>query len=313
MPRQINITDFEERLYLKIAEVNANPSKLRYIAPKIYGKKERRSDYQRIFKTMGDCSSEHYEKTLVLPTILMFQSPNQQLGTAELQIKHNDKVSHNNISHTQRLGLIVKKDKTYGLTPLGDQYWHKKVDFKTLFKKQMLRYSETTEENGEVRLLFPYRTCLKVLLKVKTINFMQFAFAIYTLYDSSDKSVQEAIEGVKYLRVNYPKLYLTSEANKQHVLAELNKHFATVFKEADIWSKKTTINNQFIYCRENISLFDEFVEVDSHKAAIKKGCEHKGYHYLADDNQLEFERNPDKRFVKYISSFVTVIIFGLFH
>lgn len=313
LPKQVDVSDFEKRLYLKIAEVNANPTKLRYIGSKSYGKKERKSDYKRIFKTLGDCSSEHYEKTLVLPTILKFQSPDQKLEATELKVMHNGKVSHNNVSHTQRLGLIIKIDKVYQLTPLGVQYWNKKVDFKTLFKKQMLRYSETTEENGESRSLFPYRTCLKILLEVKSINFIEFAFAIYPLYDSSDQSIRDAIEGIEYLRENYPNLNLTSEANKQHVLAELNEHFGTAFSVADIWSKKTTINNQFIYFRDHLSSFDEFVEVNSQKVAIKDGCEYKGHHYLAVDNQLEYEKNPENRLLKYISTFVTVVIFGLFH
>lgn len=305
LPEQINLADFEERLFLKIAEVNANPTKFRYEGSKTYGKKERKSDYQRIFKTLGDYSSETYEKNLVLPTIGKFKNSNQHLEGSKL------KVNHNNVSHTHRLGLIAKTNKTYELTPLGMHYWEKKIDFKTLFKKQMLRYSEITEESGEIRSLFPYRTCLKILLEVKSINFIEFAFAIYTLYDSSDDSIREAIEGIKYLRENYPNLNITNEANKKHVLKELNDHFGTAFRETDIWSKKTTINNQFIYFRQHLSLFDEFVETDSEKMAIKKGCKPKGHHYLAADNQLEYEKNPANRFLKYISTLVTVVIFRL--
>jgi hypothetical protein len=307
LPQEIDLPAFEKRLYLKIAEVNANPTMLRYEDSKTYGKKERKSGYQRIFKTLGDYSSKAYEENLVSPTILKFESSDQKLDGSTL------KINHNNVSHTQRLGLIAKIDKTYELTPLGIQYWDKKVDFKTLFKKQMLRYSETTKENDVIRSLFPYRTCLKILLEMKSINFIEFAFAIYSLYDSSDQSIQEAIEGIKYLRQNYPNLSLTSETNKQHVLIELNQYFGTTFGETDIWSKKTTINNQFIYFREHLSLFSEFVEVDSQKVAIKEGCEHAGHHYLATDNQLEYEKNPENRFVKYISSFVIVIMFKLFH
>jgi superfamily II DNA or RNA helicase len=311
LPHNIDIAGFEEKMYLKIAEVNANPTKLSYATPKTYGKRERKSDYKRIFKTLGDCSTTHYEETLVLPTISKFTKADQKLEKTELQIVHNGNVSHNNISHTQRLGLITKVDKFYQLTPLGVQYWNKEVDFKTLFKKQMLRYSEVTEENSETRTLFPYRTCLKILLEVKSINFIEFAFALYTLYDSSDENIREAIENIKYLRENYPNLKLTSEANKKHVLEELNSYFGTSFKEADIWSKKTTINNQFIYFRDHISLFDDFIEVDTQKAEIKDGCEHKGHSYLSTDNQLEYDKNPDSRFLKYVSTFITVIVFSL--
>lgn len=307
LPMQIDIAKFEERLYLKIAEVNANPTKLRYLEAKTYGKKERRSNYQRIFKTLGDYASDSYKTNLVSTTISKFKKPNQFVDPSEL------KVNHNNVSHTERLGLIQKTDKGYKLTPIGIQYWNKKIDFKSLFRKQMLRYSEATEEGGQVRSLFPYRTCLKILLEVKSINFIEFAFAIYTLYDSSDESIKGAIEDINYLRVHYPNLHLTSEANKKVVLDELNKHFGTSFQETDIWSKKTTINNQFIYFREHLSLFDDFIECNSQRVMIKSGCEHKGYHMLAEDNQLEYEKDLNNRLLKYASAFVIVAIFELFH
>ena len=165
----------------------------------------------------------------------------------------------------------------------------------------MLRYSETTEGEKSERLLFPYRACLKVLLEVKSINFIEFAFAIYTLYDSSDRSIQEAVKNILYLRKNYPNLNITSEVNKKHVLFEINEYFGTSFKEADVWSKKTTINNQFIYFRDHLSLFSDFVEVDSKLVAIKDKCEHKGHHILATDNKLEYEKDINKRLLNYIS------------
>lgn len=313
LPQEIDLHAFEERLYLKIAEVNANPTKLKYIGPKTYGKKDRKSDFERIFKTLGDCSVGHYKNTLVQPTIDQFKKNDDHLESGDLKIVHNGKVSHNNISHTERLGLITKKNKKYELTPLGVQYRNNEIYFEDLFQKQMLRYSETTQDGNKVRLLFPYRTCLKILLEVKSINFIEFAFSIYTLYDSSTESIKDAIDGIKFLRKNYPNLNLTNEANKKHVLDELNNYFGTSFKETDIWSKKTTINNQFIYFRDHLSLFKEFILVDKQKISVIEGAEHKGHHMLSVDNQLEFENDSESRFVKYISSVITVIIFGLFH
>jgi superfamily II DNA or RNA helicase len=307
LPHSIDIKKFEERLYLKIAEVNANPTKLQFQTTRVYGKKERKSDYQRIFKTLGDYSSESYEKSLVTPTIEKFLKKDNEIESSAL------KISHNNVSHTERLGLIAKENKKYKLTPLGIQYWSKKVNFNDLFKKQMLRYSETINDNGISSSLFPYRTCLKILLEVKSINFIEFAFAIYTIFDSSDQSIKEAFDDINYLRKNFPNLHLTSEANKKLVLDELNQYFGTSFKETEIWSKKTTIYNQFIYFREHLSLFNDFIEVDSQKVSIKPGCEHKGHHWLAEDNQLEYDNDPKSRYLKYASAFLMVVIFKLFN
>ncbi len=106
---------------------------------------------------------------------------------------------------------------------------------------------------------------------------------------------------------------LTNDANMQDVLDELNEYFETSYTKTDIWSKKTTINNQFIYFRSHLSLFKEFIEVSPKYIKIIDGTEHKCHHLLSDDNQLEHERKPELRYLKYINSFITIVIFGLFH
>lgn len=305
IPKQINLEQFEKKLYLKIAEVNANPTILKGSAMKIYGKKERRSDYKRVFKTLGDYGYKTYEKNLVMPTISKFKTKDDLLSIEDL------KVNHNNVSHTVRLGLITKTDKLFQLSPLGLQLFEKNINFDEIFKRQMLRYSETIQDKGINRTLFPYRTCLKILLEVKSINFLEFAFCIYSLYDSSDENLIQAIEDIYYLRNNFPNINLVNNANKKHILKDLNNRFGTTFKETDIWSKKTTINNQFIYFKDHLSVFTEFLEVTKNGIKIKNGQEYIGYHILAEDNQLEFEKDELKRLQKYLSTIVAFIIFRL--
>lgn len=79
------------------------------------------------------------------------------------------KIDNNNISHTYRLGLIEKSGKNYSLTPLGEYYLSGRIKPQDLFRKQMLRYSNSLEDNKIARTLFPYRACLEVLknLEVK--------------------------------------------------------------------------------------------------------------------------------------------------
>jgi len=89
---------------------------------------------------LGDYSVESYKKNLVIPTIEKFKSETQSLSMDEI------KINHNNVSHTERLGLIMEEDKKFKLTPLGIQMFEKKLTFEQIFKGQMLRYYSSVKE-----------------------------------------------------------------------------------------------------------------------------------------------------------------------
>ncbi len=299
LPKQFDLQDFEEKLYLKVAEINKKSS---YILGKTYGKTERKSSFKRIFKTLGDYSITSYEEKLVNPTIDKFGKENDTLTSPFL------KINHNNVSHTSRLGLIMPNAKNYELTPLGKKYFKKEIVFEEIFKRQLLRYSNILEENDNTRLLFPYRTCLKILLETKKLSFVEFAFAVYTIFDSSEDSVKQAIADITFLREHYPNLSVLNEANQSQILAELNEKFKTDFTQTDIWSKKTTINNQFIYFRNHLAIFKDFIEIDE---AISITNQTKARNELAKDNKLEFEKDATNLFKKYIQPFLNLVVFGL--
>ncbi|MFH1825051.1 MAG: DEAD/DEAH box helicase family protein [Candidatus Firestonebacteria bacterium] len=304
LPAEFNVKDFEKKLYLRIAEVNRNPTHFDYKTRK-YGKTERKSEYKRIFKTLGDYSVESYKNNLVMPTIRKFQSKDQTLSTAKL------KINHNNISHTERLGLIIKEKTGYKLSPLGIQLFEDKINFELLFKQQMLRYFSSDKQGG--RILFPYRACLKILLEAKSINFIEFAFGLYSLIDSSEESIIAGAEDTKFLREKYPNLEILSETNKHKVLKELNKYFGTNFSVTDIWAKKTTINNQYIYFRNHLSLFNDFIVIDEKNRTMTliKGKEKALKELLLRDSLLEYEKDETILKKKYIQKLIIFMLFSL--
>lgn len=306
LPTEFDVKDFEKKLYLKIAEVNGNPTRLDRKTIK-YGRSERKSDYKRIFKTLGDYSVESYKKNLVMPTIDKFRSKDQVLSVAKLQINHN------NISHTERLGLIVKEKEGYRLSPLGIQLFEKKIDFDSLFKQQMLRYFSLISDKQGSRILFPYRSCLKILLEAKSVNFIEFAFCLYSLIDSSSESIREAIEDIQFLRKKYPSIEILNEANKPKVLRELNEHFGTNFSVTDIWAKKTTIVNQFIYFRNHLMLFRNFIILDEKTGTISiiNGKEKELRELLFKDSSLEKEKDETILKTKYIQKLIIFLLFSL--
>lgn len=304
-PNEISLDEFEEKLYLKIAHVNKNPSTLKYNSPKNYAKLERKSGQVRIFKTLGDYSFNTYFNKLVIPSMNKFKGK-KRVSSIDL------KVNHNNVSHTRRLGLITRDSKDFILTPLGNEYINETIEDKELFKRQMLRYFTEDNKNQNPRFLFPYRACIKILLEVKSISFYDFAFGIYHLYDGSEESILGAIQDIRFLREEYPKLSSVNDHNKSRILKELNDYYSTSYSENDIWAKKTTINNQFIYFRDHLSLFDEFIEIDADKKIVlKHNSESKARHMLSYDNRLEFENDPKVIMNKYIQPFLNVLLFSL--
>ena len=122
MPQEINISEFEEGLFLKIAEVNGEPT--RFIRKtKKYEEKARKSEYKRIFKTLGDYAVESYKENLVFPTLKKFTNEYSLLSMNQI------KINHNNVSHTKRLNLIVAEHNKFRLTSKGIQLKRKIITF----------------------------------------------------------------------------------------------------------------------------------------------------------------------------------------
>ncbi len=305
LPQSIDLTSFEENLYLKIADVNKNPTSENFKISKIYGKSERKSSQKRIFKTLGDYGVDSYFENLVKPTIKAYKGKTNSLDISKIAINHN------NVSHTKKLGLIINDKKNYILTPLGEKYKKGEIKDRELFKRQMLRYFSSLEDGNEERILFPYRACLKVLLEVGKINFHEFAFAIYSLFDSSDDSILQSILDIQYFREKYPNLLLVNEVNRKSILKELNEYFKTNFNETDIWNKKTAVNNQFIYFRDHLALFTEFIKIKNQEIILIEKNAAKARHILSLDNRMEFESNHQTLISKYIQPFINFVIFSI--
>lgn len=304
LPKEFDVKSFSKELYLRIADVNGDPTFIRRLTKK-YGKTERKSHYKRIFKTLGDMSVDTY-RALVMPTMRKFSSVEQILPIAKI------KINHNNVSHTERLGLIIKDKNGYKLSPLGVELFRKKVDFESVFRRQMLRFSLVDDSKGK-RILFPYRAYLKILLEVKSINFIEFVFGIYSMIDSSDDSIQDAIDNIKHLRDKYVNLEILNEANKPKVLKELNSYFGTSFSETDIWVKKTTIVNQYIYFRNHLALLEKFIKIGDKLRTISlvKGAEKNLASLLMKDTSFERIKDTNTLARQYVQGLIAVILFTL--
>ncbi len=246
---KMSISDFENSLTLRIAEVNKNPSKSN--VPNTWTEtapKARKSDMKRVFVSIGDYTLDAYLDSLVMPTLKKFPSDNAEMDGKDI------KINHNNVSHAVRMGVISKKGKKYSMTSLGKELLADKDIYSSISKEQLLKYYCVNKE--EHSILFPYRAILKIFLVFDYITRFEFLYCIYSLRSTDDASIQEALERIQYLRDTYPNIDILSDTNKEKVLDILNTKYNVQFGYKDIWTSRTTTYNQFNYFKKHLWGFD---------------------------------------------------------
>ena len=253
LPEDVNIEAFYEHLTVRIADVNRDPTGTVGIGSRL-GKKERTSTYTRVFKTLGDYNVDTY-KPLVDVTLSKFKNAKDVCTTSTL------KDSHNNVSHSVRLGMIATIDKShFRLTPLGIRYLEKEISFSVLFKNQMLLYSEIS--NGFQ--LFPYRAAFEVLRAMGRMTYIEFLYGLYSIQPSAsmENSIEEICRRISWIRDKVPNVELTSEANREKVRAQLNTTHPVGFSAKDVWTDRLTTGNQYRYVMRHLELFDDLFSTD---------------------------------------------------
>lgn len=278
-----NLNFLMDEIFLRVATVNADPESIKYATAKNYGEKDRKSEFRRVFKTIGDYSVSSYFNSLVEPTL-------KKIGSLKKEIFCNKeiKVNNNNVSHTFRVGLIEEVGKEYKLSKLGSRFINGKENFNSLFKRQMIKYYQVNDKD----LLFPYAATLYMMKELKFLNYIDFVFGLYVLQDSRKDTLDQAIVDIKEIRKDFPMIETLNESNRKKVLDVLNERFGTSFNDTDIWAKKTTIYNQFIYFRNHINLFNTIFK-DSKTSLVLKRDDFKLIDDLLGQNPYMFDDNVD--------------------
>ena len=256
LPKEFNVKDFELNLYTKIADVNGDPTKYATEKPQ-HKRLARKSGITRVFRTLGDYSVESYRKNLIVPTIGKFTSDDDAFVNSEM------KINNNNVSHTERLGLIAKTspDSLYRLTNLGKLFKNSEISFDSLFKQQMIKFFE--HKKNDSTFIFPYRAMMKLLCKLGKLDYHDYIFCIYTLQSTSLESLNNAKNRIVSLRSDYPNIKSLNSINKTSVLKQLNEQFEVNLREKDVWEKRTTTYNQWIYMRNHLCLNAEYIYYDT--------------------------------------------------
>lgn len=256
----IDYDKFCNNLALRISVANGRPTGTTGLGSTL-GRNERGSSIVRVFKTIADYNYKPLKESLIDPTMDRFEVETEQKTRMEILINNN------NISHTQRLGLIRRGSKYYELTQLGRQYKEHEIDFTELFTKQMLYYC--IESNGHT--MYPYRAALKVMSQIRTLNYLEFLYGLYSMDISvpEEEAVGETVAKVEILREAYPNIMATSMGNQETVRNMLNDIMGIEYSERDVWTDRTTTGNQYRYFLNHISLLTDCFIINFRKKQIE--------------------------------------------
>jgi len=260
----IDLNSFLDRITLRIATANANPEGTK-LGFSHLGKGQRKSEYKPVFSILGDYNPEIYYKQLVEPTINLFSDVNREIP------KNSLKINHNNLSHTQRLGLIEETDhKLMRLTPIGQDLKAGSITFENVFRNQMLLYSS---ENG----LYSYRLLIQLLIELDRLSHIEFLYGPYIIQNTGGMfDAEGVVERVVYIRDHFPRIEITGYGNRDDIRRQLNGISPVDIPDKDVWGDRSTPKNKFRYAKNALVLFD-FIEGNdrSYKTPIRIKTEMK--------------------------------------
>ncbi|MBA6264281.1 DEAD/DEAH box helicase family protein [Colwellia sp. Bg11-12] len=262
----LNLEAFSSQIALRIATINAKSHSSQYEQLKVYGKNDRKASVKRIFKSIADYGTEAFKNNLITPTLDRLIDLSAKVGD-EVTTKQMN-VHRNALSHCTKIGMFKENGRgKYLVTQITKDLIDKKITFEGLYQRQLVLYHIVGKEG----VLFPYAVCLYVLYERERLTFLEFVYALYSSQGSSRTELLNSIKIIDYIRDNYPMIESLSQSNKKTVIDDLNSKFGLSYKVTDIWDKKqTSINNQFIYFKNNLSIFPNLINLESMRISLKR-------------------------------------------
>ncbi len=291
----LNLDFFASKIALRIATINSKSQIKKFEKSKVYGKDDRKASVKRVFRTIADYGVDKFNDSLVEPTLEKIRKLNAKEGD---EYNTSDiKVNNNNVSHCLRLGMfeaVKNKRGRYKITSIGIRMAENKLNFINVYRKQLLRYAII----GDHGVLFPYVACLHILHERQRLTFLEFVYALYSMQSSGRDDIKKSLDIIDYIRLKYPMIDNLSQNNKKNVIEDLNSRFGFAYKVTDIWDKKqTTINNQFIYFKNNLNIYKNLLKFESMKITLIRNNKKK-VNELLKENQYYNKNNIDVEKVK---------------
>lgn len=211
----------------------------------------RQSGFTSSFKPAWDYNLESLKMNVVLPTLNFFVGNVRSLPRQTLQI------SHNNISHTERMGLITLEGNNVAITDLGKSLLDNTTSFEEVVQQYLPEYRLFDEITGSA--IYPYKAIAYCLDQIESIRKIDFMFGLYSLTDTSQQSISDAADIIRDLQHHYPDHLLNDRsltiAEKNSILDDLNSHYGTTYVYRDLWTASTTVTNRFNYFMNHLSVY----------------------------------------------------------
>lgn len=291
---QLGIDDIAGKILLRVAEVNRDPANIS--REFIFEPRSRTAGVERGgFTTIGDYNLDSYWKSCVMATLQKYDTFDVGLPRPAITIDHN------NVSHAEKVGAIIKKENKFYVTEIGLMLFECDSfnEAAPIFREQLLKFSKRAPVTRFPH--FPYRFALRVLAQVGTLSKLEFGYAMFIASDLGDRGVSEACERIAYLRATYPRLESLSEANKELVLGALNEKYDTSFKLLDIWSTRTTFYNQFNYLKKHLQVWPGITVAGTTDITLESEGADKIRELL--EKTKEIETCPMDKLVPYFTTF----------
>jgi len=175
------------------------------------------------------------------------------------------KKENNLISHMKRVGILDEIDNNYKLNESGLSYLKNQniEEFKLILKKYFFNQDNIN--------FFPYKMCLKILKKIKSLNELEFLYGIYICKNTSQIEINKCIERIKEVRtMNINLEYYKQNINSlEKLIFKLNNKFRIQLDEKSFelkdFLKIGRIGGEFPYLRNHITTLwmDEFTFNDN--------------------------------------------------
>ena len=284
--------DFSDNINLMIATYNKDIDDTKPDENFWKEKDARKSQLKRVFVSIGDYTLDKYKESLIVPTLKKYIAEEE---ITEVRTSAEIKINNNNVSHTRRFGAIVKEGNNYRITDIGKSLLENNyANYQELAKRQLLYYYSINKENN--RILYPYRTILKVLLETDFLTRLEFLYCVYSLRSTEEYDISSAIENIMYIRETFPGIDYLNTQNQERALELLNTKLDVEFAYKDIWTSRTTAYNQFNYFKKHLLYFDDiFFDNEKNKIMIDINKKNKIKKMLLDTVEIEKYNIEDEK------------------
>ena len=187
---EFSIMDFSDNINLRIATYNKDIDDTKPDENFWKEKDARKSQLKRVFVSIGDYTLDKYKESLIVPTLKKYIAEEE---ITEVKTSAEIKINNNNVSHTRRFGAIVKEGNNYRITDIGKSLLENNyANYQELAKRQLLYYYSINNENN--RIIYPYRTILKVLLETDYLTRLEFLYCVYSLRSTEEYELVQLLK-----------------------------------------------------------------------------------------------------------------------